>query len=78
MIEAREAATQFKAKVTDTNSFLAEAARENIKVDTTGEHARRDYLRVFGADEEIAKTLLAMQPGQVSPPLSNTAGAFKG
>ena len=73
---ALEAAKQFRAKVTDAQSFLAAAARENLKVDTTAEHAQRDFLRVFGADEPIAKTMFTLEPGQVSAPLSNSRGAY--
>ncbi len=73
---ALESAKQFRAKVNDATSFLAVASRENLKVDTTAEHAQRDFLRVFGADEQIAKAMFALEPGQVSSPLSNVRGAY--
>ncbi len=73
---ALAAAKSFRTKVNNPGQFLSEAARESLKVDTTGEHLQRDFLQVFGSDEKIAKTMFALQPGQISDPLSNARGAY--
>ncbi len=71
-------AKQFRAKVRTPEEFLAEAARESLKVDTTADHLTRDYLRVFGSDEKIAKYMFTLSPGQLTEPLSNIRGAYVG
>ena len=73
---ALEAAKVLRGKVNTPQQFLAEAARESLKVDTTAEHLQRDYLRVFGADEKIAKYMFTLQPGQLSEALSNSRGGY--
>lgn len=73
---ALERAQQFRSRVNTAAEFTAAAAAESLKVDTTGEHAKRDFLRVFGADEQIAKTLLQMDPGEVTAALHNARGAY--
>jgi len=73
---ATAAAKDFRAKITDARSLLSQAARESLKVDTTGDHLRRDYVRGFGGDENIAKILLSMNAGQLSDVLSNSRGAY--
>ncbi|RPI02149.1 MAG: hypothetical protein EHM64_14490 [Ignavibacteriae bacterium] len=73
---ALEAARVFRGKVRDMQSFVSETERENLKVDTTGEHTQRDFMRVFGSDETIGKMMFTLEPGQVSEPLSNSRGAF--
>jgi parvulin-like peptidyl-prolyl isomerase len=72
---ALEAAKRFRAKVTDATSFLTVATRESLKVDTTAEQTQRDFTRIFGTDETIGKSLFTLQPGQVSPAMSNAQGA---
>ena len=47
-----------------------------MKIDTTGEHAQRDFIRAIGQDEAIAKKLLALRPGQLSEAMSNSRGAY--
>jgi hypothetical protein len=74
--QALEAARTFRSKVTTPQQFLVEAQRESLKVDTTAEHLQRDYLRVFGSDEKIAKYMFTLNPGQLSDPLSNSRGAY--
>ncbi|MBU1985579.1 peptidylprolyl isomerase, partial [bacterium] len=73
---ARQAAQAFRARVSDANSFLAVAQTESLKVDTSGEHAPRDYNRSWGSDEEIVKSLFALEPGQISQPLGNARGVY--
>ncbi|HEY3294227.1 MAG TPA: peptidylprolyl isomerase [bacterium] len=73
---ALEAAKKFRSRVTDPQTFLSVASRESLKVDTTGEHLRRDYMRGLGSDETIAKTLLTLNPGQLSDALANSRGAY--
>lgn len=73
---ALEAARVFRSKVKTSEQFLTEAARESLKVDTTAEHLQRDFLRVFGSDEKIAKYMFTLQPGQLSEPLSNSRGGY--
>jgi peptidyl-prolyl cis-trans isomerase D len=73
---ALEAARLFRSRVHDPRTLLAEAARESLKVDTSGEHTQRDFLRPFGPDEQIAKAMFALQPGQISEPLQNSRGAY--
>jgi peptidyl-prolyl cis-trans isomerase D len=73
---ALEAAKSFRAKVTDPQSFQTEAVREGLTVDTTGDHLRRDYVRNMGSDEQLAKEILQLTPGQLSAALSNNRGAY--
>jgi peptidyl-prolyl cis-trans isomerase D len=73
---ALAAARAFRSKVNTPAQFLTEATRESLKVDTTGEHLQRDFLQVFGSDEQIAKTMFTLQPGQLSDPLSNSRAAY--
>jgi len=73
---ALEAARAFRAKVNSPEQFLTAAARESLKVDTTGEHLQRDFLRVFGSDEKIGKYMFTLEAGQVSEALSNNRGAY--
>jgi len=73
---ALEAAQAFRGKVNSPEQFLKEAVRESLKVDTTAEHLQRDYLRVFGSDEKIAKYMFTLEPGQLSKPLSNSRGGY--
>lgn len=73
---ALEAARAFRAHVRDMASFAAEAARQGLKIDTTGERGQREYLGPVGSDESAAKYLLSLQIGQISEPLSNNRGAY--
>ncbi len=73
---AKQAAAQFRNQVSDESSFMAVAANRGLKVDTTGDHALRDYIRAWGTDEEIGKAVFALEPGQISQPLSNARGAY--
>ena len=73
---ALEAARAFRAHVRDLESFAAEAARQRLKIDTTGERGQRESLGPIGSDESAAKYLLSLQIGQISEPLSNNRGAY--
>jgi hypothetical protein len=73
---ALEAAGAFRGRVRDAQSFAAEAAREGLKVDTTGERGQREPLGAIGTDENSSKYLFTLQIGQVSEPVSNGRGAF--
>jgi peptidyl-prolyl cis-trans isomerase D len=73
---ALQAAQQFRSRVPSPDQLVAIAQAQNIKIDTTGEHAQRDFIRAIGQDEAIAKKLLAMQPGQLSDAVSNSRGAY--
>jgi peptidyl-prolyl cis-trans isomerase D len=73
---ALETARAFRAAVQDRESFLAEAARRGMKVDTTGEHTQREYLGPIGSDESAGKYLLSLPIGQVSEPICNNRGAY--
>ncbi|MBI5059275.1 peptidylprolyl isomerase [candidate division KSB1 bacterium] len=73
---ALEAAKKFRARVNTPEAFLNAAARESLKVDTTGDHLQRDFFKGFGSDEAIAKSLLNLRPGQLSDALSNTRGGY--
>lgn len=73
---AKQAAHQFRTRVGDEQSFLAVAAAENLKVDTSREKGPRDFIQGWGTDEEIAKKLFALNPGDVSPALENVRGGY--
>ena len=73
---AAEAARGFRNRVSTAASFWDQAERSGLKVDTTGERGQRDGLKGIGTDEQIARTLMAMRPGDVSDVLSNNRGAF--
>lgn len=73
---ALQAAQQFRSRVPAPDQLVVIAQAENVKIDTTGEHAQRDFIRAIGQDEAIAKTLLAMSPGQLSEAMSNSRGAY--
>jgi peptidyl-prolyl cis-trans isomerase D len=74
--KALEAAKQFRSRLRDQQSFFAEAMRESLRVDTMPDYGRRDFTRAFGSDEQLAKSILAIDPGQVTDALSNSRGAF--
>jgi parvulin-like peptidyl-prolyl isomerase len=73
---ALDAARAFRGRVQDSESFAAEAARQGLKIDTTGERGQRESLVPIGTDENAAKYLFTLQIGQVSEPLSNSRGAY--
>ena len=73
---ALEAARRFRGKVTDEASLRAEAARENLSVDTTGTHGQHEYLRLFNYDDNISKAVCELNSGQISDPLSNDHAAY--
>jgi peptidyl-prolyl cis-trans isomerase D len=73
---AAEAARNFRGRVNNLDQLVAEANRQGIKIDTTGDHTRRDYVPSFGNDENIGKQILKLNPGQVSDVLSNSKGGF--
>ena len=73
---ALQAAQQFRSRVPAPDQLVAIAQAENVKIDTTGEHAQRDFIRAIGQDEAIAKKLLALRPGQLSEAMSNSRGAY--
>jgi hypothetical protein len=52
------------------------ALSEGLKVDTSGSHARRDFLRPIGQDELSASILLDTPVGSLAPTLSNDRGAY--
>jgi parvulin-like peptidyl-prolyl isomerase len=73
---ALRAAQEFRAKIQSPDDFYREAAAESLKVDTTGDHALRDNMRVMGTDEQIARKLLDLNPGQVSEALVGPRAAY--
>jgi peptidyl-prolyl cis-trans isomerase D len=73
---ALEAAKRFRGKVTDEASFIAEAARENLTVDTTGLKVQQEYVRAFNYDNDLPKVICELNPGQISEPLSNDRAAY--
>ncbi len=73
---ATQAAQQFRSRVGSAEQLVPVAMADSVKIDTTGLHAQRDFIRAIGQDEEIAKTLLSMRPGVVSQVLSNSRGAY--
>jgi peptidyl-prolyl cis-trans isomerase D len=73
---ALDAARAFRGRVQDSESFAAEAARQGLKIDTTGERGQRESLGPVGTDENAAKYLFTLQIGKVSEPLSNSRGAY--
>ncbi len=73
---ALEAAKKFRARVRTAEEFVSAAAHDSLKIDTTAEHLQRDFLRVFGSDEEIGRYMFTLSPGQVSEPLANARGGY--
>lgn len=73
---ALQAAQQFRSRVGSADQLVPVALAENVKIDTTGQHGQRDFIRGIGQDEVIGKQLLSMMPGQVSPALSNSRGGY--
>ncbi|MBU0691959.1 peptidylprolyl isomerase [bacterium] len=73
---ALAAAEQFRGRSASPDELFAIALAESLKVDTSGSHARRDFLRPFGQDENTAKILLKTPVGQLAPTLQNARGAY--
>ncbi|MBL0060459.1 MAG: peptidylprolyl isomerase [bacterium] len=73
---ALQAAQQFRSRVGSADQLVPVAQASNVKIDTTGLHGARDFIRVIGQDEAIGKTLLSLLPGQVSPAVSNSRGGY--
>jgi parvulin-like peptidyl-prolyl isomerase len=70
------AADRFRTMAQSPDELIAIAMAESLKVDTSGAHARRDFLRPFGQDENIAGILLNTPVGQMAPTLKNSTGAY--
>ncbi len=73
---ALQAAQQFRNRVGSAELLVPVAQAENVKIDTTGLHGQRDFIRGVGQDEENAKMLLTHSPGQLSPAFSNARGGY--
>lgn len=73
---ALQAAQQFRSRVGSADQLVPVAQAANVKIDTTGLHAQRDFIRGIGQDEEIGKQLLELAPGQLSPALGNMRGGY--
>lgn len=73
---ALQAAQQFRSRIGSAEQLVPVAQAEGVKIDTTGLHGQRDFIRAIGQDEAIAKTLLSLAPGQLSPAMSNSRGAY--
>jgi len=73
---ALQAAQQFRSRLGSADQLVPAAQAENLKIDTTGLHGVRDFIRVIGQDEQIARQLLSLAPGQLSPGLANTRGGY--
>ncbi len=71
-----QAAQQFRGRLGSAEQLVPAAQAENLKVDTTGLHGVRDFIRTIGQDEAIARQLLALAPGQLSPGLANNRGGY--
>ncbi len=67
---------QFRNRVGSAELLVPVAQAENVKIDTTGLHGQRDFIRGVGQDEENAKMLLTHSPGQLSPAFSNARGGY--
>jgi peptidyl-prolyl cis-trans isomerase D len=73
---ALQAATAFRARVSAADQLVPLAQAESVKIDSTGPNGRREFIKGLGTDEENARKILALTPGSVSQPLSNTRGAY--
>ncbi|MCB9357294.1 MAG: peptidylprolyl isomerase [Calditrichaeota bacterium] len=73
---ALQAAQQFRSRVSSAEMLVPVAQAESVKIDTTAQNSRRDFIRGIGQDEEIAKQLLSLSPGQLSPALANSRGGY--
>lgn len=70
------AANQFRNRSAVPDELITIALAESLKVDTSGSHARRDFLRPLGQDEASAKILLNTPVGEFAPTLHNARGAY--
>lgn len=73
---ALQAAQQFRSRVGSADQLVPTAQASNVKIDTTGMHGQREFIRGIGQDEEIGKKLVAMVPGQLSDALGNSRGGY--
>ena len=71
---ALDAARSFRGRVNNSDQFVADATRQGLKIDTTGEKSQRDFVPAFGSDESITKKLLSLNTGQVSEAMKCSKG----
>ncbi|MBK6767218.1 MAG: SurA N-terminal domain-containing protein [bacterium] len=73
---ALQAAQQFRSRIGSADQLVPAAQAGNVKIDSTGLHGQREFIRGIGQDEEIGKSLLTLSPGQVSEALGNSRGGY--